>query len=111
MRLAVPFACLFHCGGAADAKLVKIEHHSPELEFTYEWPAQAARVFALEHRFRAEAAREYRRHLNLGREDKRLYAQQLRGTVSDYEIDLPVTRQLIAAIKPVYRGSFELQLQ
>lgn len=29
----------------------------------------------------------------------------------EYGIDLPVTRQLIAAIKPVYRGSFEAQRQ
>jgi hypothetical protein len=29
----------------------------------------------------------------------------------EYGIDLPVTRQLIAAIKPVYRASFEVQRQ
>lgn len=29
----------------------------------------------------------------------------------EYEIDVPVTRQLMAAMKPVYRGSFEPQRQ
>ena len=29
----------------------------------------------------------------------------------EYELVLPVTRQLIAAIKPVYRASFEAQRQ
>jgi Deacetylase PdaC len=29
----------------------------------------------------------------------------------DYELELPVTRQLIAAIKPAYRPSFEIQRQ
>jgi len=84
MRLALPFACLLVCGAGAYAKPVKIQHDSPALEFTYEWPAQAAAIPMLDRRFKAEADREYRRHLKLGREDKQLYEQQQRGSVSDF---------------------------
>ena len=84
MRLALAFAGLLLCAAAADAKAVKIEHDSPALEFTYEWPAQAAAISKLDRRFEAEARREYRRHLKMGHQDKQLYEQQQRGSVSDF---------------------------
>jgi hypothetical protein len=84
MRLLLLSACLLLCSAVAAAKTVKIQRDSPALEFTYEWPAQAAAIPALDRRFKTEAEREYRRHLTLGREDKRLYQQQQRGSVTDF---------------------------
>ena len=63
---------------------VKIERNNAYLEFTYEYPAQAAAIPTLDHRFRLEAAKEYRRHLLLGREDKKSYRQEQRGSVTDF---------------------------
>jgi hypothetical protein len=63
---------------------VKIERNNVYLEFTYEYPAQAAAIPALDRRFRLEAAKEYRRHLLLGREDKKSYRQEQRGSVTDF---------------------------
>jgi len=67
-----------------NARSVEIERTNPALKFTYSWPADADAVPRLDQRFRAEAATEYRRHLKMGRENKKIYRQQQRGSVSDY---------------------------
>lgn len=66
------------------ARDVKIVHNSAALEFNYSWPIEAAAIPSLDRRFRAEATQQYRRHLALAREDKKLYIEQQRGSVSDY---------------------------
>ena len=84
MKLALIAAFLLASVTGVNAKAVKIERNSADLEFTYEYPAEAAAIPALDGRFRAEAAKEYNRHLKLGREDKKLYRQQQRGSVTDF---------------------------
>jgi len=84
MIRAVVAACLLAFAASANAKAVKIERNSANLEFTYAWPAQAAAIPALDRRFRAEAQREYRRSLVLGREDKKSYRQEQRASVTDF---------------------------
>jgi hypothetical protein len=84
MQRSLFSACLLLCSASAASIPVTIRHDSPALEFTYQWPAQAAAIPRLDRRFRREAAREYRRHLKLGREDKQSYIQEQRGSVSDF---------------------------
>lgn len=84
MKLALIAAFLLASATGVNAKAVQIERNSADLEFTYEYPAEAAAIPALDGRFRAEAAKEYNRHLKLGREDKKLYRQQQRGSVTDF---------------------------
>ena len=84
MKRAGPIVAALLCTAAADAGAVKISHNSAILEFTYEWPAEAAEIPALDRRFRTEAAAQYRRQLRLAREDHKMYEQQQRGTVADY---------------------------
>lgn len=75
---------LLLCTAAAAATPVKIVHDSSALKFTYQWPAEAAAVPALDRRFRREAAKAYRRQLALALEDKKLYQRQGRGSVGDF---------------------------
>jgi peptidoglycan-N-acetylmuramic acid deacetylase PdaC-like protein len=84
MKLAAIALCLLVFATGLNAKAVKIERNNADLEFTYEYPAEAAAIPALDRRFRAEAAKEYRRHLTMGREDKKTYRQQQRGSVTDF---------------------------
>jgi hypothetical protein len=77
-------AALLLLATAADARPVKIVRNSAMMEFSYQWPSEAAAIPVLDRRFRAEAAKEYRRHLKLGVEDKKLYRQQQRGSVTDF---------------------------
>jgi hypothetical protein len=83
VKVAVTAVCLLAVSAGAHASAVKIERDSPVLKFTYEWPAAAVAIRKLDRRFRVEAAKEYRRHLKLGREDKATYQQQQRGSVTD----------------------------
>lgn len=76
-------ACLF-CTTATQARDAKIEHSSAALEFTYDWPAQAARVPALDRRFRSYARKAYRRALDLARENQDLYREQKRDGARDF---------------------------
>ena len=68
----------------AEARPIMIVRNSTALEFTYAWPAEAAAIPALDHRFRTALAMAYRRHLALGREDQKTYRAQGRGSVSDF---------------------------
>lgn len=68
----------------AGAAPVKIQRDSAALEFSYEWPSEAAGIPAIDHRLRTEAQMAYRKHLALGRDDKKLYKQQEREAVADY---------------------------
>lgn len=84
MKLAAISLCTLAFAGGVNAKGVKIERNSADLEFTYEYPAEAAAIPALDRRFRVEAAKEYQRHLKLGREDKKSYRKEQRGSVTDF---------------------------
>lgn len=84
MKWALVSICLVAVSAAALGKDVKIERKNAVLEFTYQYPAEAAAIPALDRRFRAEAAHEYQRHLKLGRLDKQAYQQEQRGSVSDF---------------------------
>src|SRR3569833_1860084 len=77
-------AAVLASAATSGPKPVKIQRNNADLEFTYEYPAQAAAIPALDRRFRAEAANEYRRHLKLGRIDKKSYGQEGRGSVTDF---------------------------
>jgi hypothetical protein len=60
------------CTAAADTRAVKIERNSAVLEFTYQWPAEASAIPALDRKFQGEAAALYRRSLVLAREDHKI---------------------------------------
>ena len=77
-------AALLASAATSGPNAVKIERNNADLEFTYEYPAQAAAIPTLDRRFRAEAAKEYQRHLKLGRIDKKSYRQEGRGSVTDF---------------------------
>jgi len=68
----------------AAAKPVKIKHDSGALEFSYEWPGEAAAIPALDRKFRAGLEKAYREALANGREDQKLYQAQQRKGVPDY---------------------------
>jgi hypothetical protein len=72
------------CTAAAEHGASKISHKSAALDFTYQWPAEAAAISKLDRKFRMEAAAAYRRGLALGRLDQKLYTQQGRGSVADF---------------------------
>ena len=76
MRRTATIIAALLCIAAADSRAVKIERNSAVLEFTYEWPAEAAAIPALDRKFQAEAAAVYRRSLSLAREDHKIYQQQ-----------------------------------
>jgi hypothetical protein len=84
MRRALSLIVAILCAAAANGAPVKISRHSPALQFTYEWPAEAAAIPALDRRFRAEAAAEYRRQLATALKNQEIYRQQQRRTVSDF---------------------------
>ena len=63
---------------------MKITHDSDALEFAYAWPAEAARVPAINSRFRAEAQKAYRQALQLGRDNQSLYREEKREGVRDF---------------------------
>lgn len=71
---------------AAAVLPVKIDRSGKALEFTYAWPAQAAAVRRLDQRFRADAAKEYRRALALARLDQKQYRDQGRASVRDFHL-------------------------
>lgn len=73
-------------GGAAAAAPapVKIVRNSDVIDFTYEWPREAAAVPALDRTFRAEAEHAYRNALPLAREDHAGYVREGRQTVHDF---------------------------
>ena len=77
-------AALLASAATSGPNAVKIERNNADLEFTYEYPAQAAAIPTLDRRFRVEAAKEYQRHLKLGRIDKKSYRQEGRGSVTDF---------------------------
>jgi hypothetical protein len=82
-RIVLAAAALPIATNAAAAS-VKIERNSATLEFTYEWPSEAAAIPALDRRIRTEAEMAYRKHLAMGRDDKKLYQQQQRDGVTDF---------------------------
>lgn len=84
MRCGILLAAALLLAGNASAQPVKIVRNSAALEFTYEFPKEVAATPALNRQLRAEAEREYRRHLKLGREDKKIYRQQGRGSATDF---------------------------
>jgi hypothetical protein len=72
------------CGGATVVKAVKIVHNSSILEFSFEWPRQAAAIPALDSRMRSEMARAYRESLSTARKDSKMYREQQRTGISDF---------------------------
>jgi hypothetical protein len=63
---------------SAHARPAKIERKSTALEFTYEWPSEAAGVQALEHQFRSEAEKDYREALDIARDNQSAARDQKR---------------------------------
>ncbi len=82
-RMILIIAALL-CTADANSRRIKISHKSAALEFTYEWPGEAAAIPKLDRQFRIEAAAQYRRSLALGRLDYKLNEQQGRGSVADF---------------------------
>ncbi len=78
----VAAALLF--AAAAAAKPVKVEHDSAALEFSYEWPSEAAAIPALDRRFRADLEKAYHEALANGRDDQKLYQAQQREGAQDF---------------------------
>jgi hypothetical protein len=72
------------CTAAISAKPVKIVRNSSALEFSYEWPSEAAAIPALDKKFRAELAKAYREALANGRADQKMYREQQREGVNDF---------------------------
>lgn len=62
----------------AGAAPVKIERNSPALEFSYEYPSDAATVTALSQRFRAEANKAFKQAMANARGDQKLAHEQKR---------------------------------
>ena len=84
MKRLLILAIIAGCCANAEARPVKIERNSTALEFTYEWPIEAAAVPVLDRRFRAELAKEYREALANAQRDEILARQQKR----DYNQEL-----------------------
>lgn len=63
---------------AAPAKPVKIEQNSKALEFSYEWPAEAASIRALDRRFRTGMAKALKEARANALDDQKLARQQKR---------------------------------
>jgi len=69
------------------AKPVKVEHDSGALQFSYEWPSEAAAIPALDRKFRADLVKAYDEALANGRDDQKLYrAQQREGAQDSYSM-------------------------
>lgn len=68
----------------AHANAVKVERNSAALEFSYSYPAEAAAIPALNHRFQADLTTQYRKASKLGLEDLKIYKEQKRGGISDF---------------------------
>ena len=70
--------------GPAAAAPVKIQHDSKALEFSCQWPAEAAAIRALDQRFRNEETKAYRDALANARYDQKLAGQQKRDYNAHY---------------------------
>src|SRR5689334_18444192 len=68
----------------AHASAVKVERNSAALEFSYSYPAEAAAIPALNRRFQADLATQYRKASKLGLEDLKIYKEQKRGGISGF---------------------------
>jgi Deacetylase PdaC len=66
------------------AKPVKVEHDSGALQFSYEWPSEAAAIPALDRKFRADLDKAYHEALANGRDDQKLYRAQEREGAQDF---------------------------
>jgi len=84
MKAGIFLAAALVGGAAAAAKPFKIEHDSRALQFSYEWPGEAAAIPSLNRKFRADTGKAYRAALANGREDRKLYAAQQRESVQDF---------------------------
>ena len=82
-RLVLAAAALLVAATTA-ARPVRIKHDSGALEFSYEWPAEAAAIPALDRKFRADLQKAYREALANGREDQKLYQAQQREGATDF---------------------------
>lgn len=63
---------------AAMAKPYKIERNSALLEFSYEWPSEAAAIPALDKRFKTALAKDYRETVATAKDDQALAKEQKR---------------------------------
>ena len=78
MRWSVISLSAVALAASSAAGPVKIERDRKTLEFTYSWPAEAATVPALDHRFRTEAKLAFRKAMANARGDEILSRQQKR---------------------------------
>ena len=78
MKLLVALALVTALGAAAAPQPVKIDRQSKLLDFTYEWPAEAAAIPTLDKRFRADAAKAFAEARKYAEEDMALTREQKR---------------------------------
>ena len=84
MKSAIILGAAVFGPSAAHASAVKVERNSAALEFSYSYPAEAAAIAPLNRRFQADLATQYRRALQLGVEDLKIYKQEKRAGISDF---------------------------
>ena len=84
MKSLVALALVTALGAAAAPQPVKIERQSKLLDFTYEWPAEAAAISALDKRFRADAAKAFAEAHKYAEEDIALSRDQERDYNQHY---------------------------
>jgi len=78
MKRGLLLAATLLLAGNAAAQPVKIVRNSTALEFTYEWPREAAAVPGLSRQFRSEAQKAYQQSLAIAAGDQKLAEQQKR---------------------------------
>lgn len=78
MRTGLLVAAALLLTAAAPAKPVKVEQNSKALEFSYEWPAEAAAIPALDRRFRSDMAKALKEARANALDDQKLARRQKR---------------------------------
>jgi hypothetical protein len=94
MKHGILLAACFFCTSATPAGGVKIVRSGAALEFTYSWPAQAARVPAIDRMMRSGAQKAYGSALRSGLENQQVYQEQKRASIRDrYSMQWKVSGQ------------------
>jgi hypothetical protein len=84
MKSLVALALAIALAAAAGPQPVKIDRQSKLLDFTFEWPAEAAAIPALDKRFRTEADKAYAEAHKDAEEDMALTREQTRDYHQHY---------------------------
>jgi peptidoglycan-N-acetylmuramic acid deacetylase PdaC-like protein len=78
MIRGILFAAALLFAASAHGRPMKIERNSALLEFTYQWPKEAAAVPALDQQFQKEAEKAYREALGIARDNQEAARDQKR---------------------------------